>query len=93
MRSFKALDYREAPPRSRKGLVPAQHLLGFGRLRFPFTFMGVMALGIGVWVVVYLAGHRGLDPAAQAIAGATVLISWSFGLYVLVRRVRRGPQH
>jgi hypothetical protein len=55
--------------------------------------MGVMALGIGVWVVVYLAGHRGLDPAAQAIAGATVLISWSFGLYVLVRRVRQGPQH
>ena len=55
--------------------------------------MGVMALGIGVWVVVYLAGHRGLDPAAQAIAGTTVLISWSFALYVLVRRVRRGPQH
>ena len=55
--------------------------------------MGVMALGIGVWVVVYLAGHRGLDPAAQAIAGATVLISWSFALYVLVKRVRRGPQH
>ena len=74
-------------------LAPAQHLLGFGRLRFPFTFMGFMALGIGVWVVVYLAGHRGLDPSAQAIAGATVLISWSFALYVLVRRVRRGPQH
>jgi hypothetical protein len=55
--------------------------------------MGVMALGIGVWVLAYLAGHRGLDPAAQAIAGATILISWSLGLYVLVRRVRRGPQH
>jgi len=55
--------------------------------------MGLMALGIGIWVVVYLAGHRGLDPAAQTIAGATVLISWSFALYVLVRRVRRGPQH
>ncbi|HXC79559.1 MAG TPA: hypothetical protein VNU19_21210 [Candidatus Acidoferrum sp.] len=62
-------------------------------MRFPFTFMGLMALGIGIWVVVYLAGHRGLDPAAQTIAGATVLISWSFALYVLVRRVRRGPQH
>lgn len=74
-------------------LAAAQHLLGFGRLRFPFTFMGLMALGIGIWVVVYLAGHRGLDPAAQTIAGATVLISWSFALYVLVRRVRRGPQH
>ena len=92
MMSFKALiigRHRLAP----ELLAAARHLLGFGRLRFPFTFMGLMALGIGVWVVVYLAGHRGLDPAAQAIAGATVLISWSFGLYVLVRRVRRGPQH
>lgn len=80
-----------SPPGRRR--APPQHLLGFGRLRFPFTFMGVMALGIGVWVLVYLAGHRGLDPAAQAIAGATILISWSFGFYVLIRRVRRGPQH
>jgi hypothetical protein len=55
--------------------------------------MGVMALGIGIWVLAYLAGHRGLDPAAQVIAGATVLISWSLGVYVLIRRVRRGPQH
>jgi hypothetical protein len=55
--------------------------------------MGFMALGIGLWVVVYLAGHRGLDPGSQAIAGATVVISWGFALYVLVRRVRRGPQH
>src|SRR5438445_6897506 len=93
MRSFKALDYREAPARPRHGKAPPHLLLGFGRLRFPFTFMGVMALGIGVWVLVYLAGHRGLDPAAQAIAGATVVISWRFGLYVLIRRVRRGPQH
>jgi hypothetical protein len=68
-------------------------LLGFGRLRFPFTFMGVMALGIGLWVLAYLAGHRGLDLVSQAIAAATILISWSFGAYVLIRRVRRGPQH
>jgi hypothetical protein len=55
--------------------------------------MGVMALGIGIWVLAYLAGHGGLDPASQAIAGATVLISWGFAAYVLIRRVRRGPQH
>jgi hypothetical protein len=55
--------------------------------------MGVMALGIGIWVVAYLAGHRGLDPASQAIGAVTVLISWSFGAYVLIRRLRRGPQH
>ena len=55
--------------------------------------MGVMALGIGIWVLAYLAGHRSLDPGSQAIAAATVLISWAFVLYVLVRRFRRGPQH
>ncbi len=62
-------------------------------MRFPFTFMGIMALGIGVWVLAYLAGHRSLDPMSQAIAITTILISWGLGAYVLVRRVRRGPQH
>lgn len=68
-------------------------MLGFGRLRFPFTFMGVMALGIGIWVLAYLAGHGGLDPVSQAIAATTILISWGFGAYVLIRRLRGGPQH
>ena len=68
-------------------------LVGFGRVRFPFTFMGVMALAMGVWVVVYLAGHRTLDPVAQELAGATALVCFGFAAYVLVRRVRRGPQH
>jgi hypothetical protein len=55
--------------------------------------MGVMALGIGAWVLLYLAGHRALDSVSQVIAGVTVLVCWSFGAYVLIRRVRRGPQH
>ena len=68
-------------------------LLGFGRVRFPFTFMGIMALAIGLWVVVYLAGHRLLDPVAQELAGATAVVCFGFAAYVLIRRVRRGPQH
>jgi hypothetical protein len=68
-------------------------LLGFQRVRFPFTFMGVLALGIGLWVLVYLAGHRGLDAVSQAVALGTVAVCWGFGGYVLIRRVRRGPQH
>ena len=68
-------------------------LLGFGRVRFPFTFMGVMALAIGLWVVVYLAAHRSLDPVAQELAGATAVVCFGFAAYVLIRRVRRGPQH
>jgi hypothetical protein len=55
--------------------------------------MGVLALGIGLWVLVYLAWHRGLDPASQGIALATCVLCFGFGVYVLIRRVRRGPEH
>jgi uncharacterized membrane protein (DUF441 family) len=62
-------------------------------VRFPFTFIGVIALAIGVWVVAYLAGHRGLDAASQDMAAGTALVCFGFAGYVLIRRVRRGPQH
>jgi hypothetical protein len=52
-----------------------------------------MALGIALWVVVYLGGHPNMDPVARGIAAATVLLCLAFGTYVLIRRVRRGPQH
>ena len=52
-----------------------------------------MALGLGLWALVYLAVHRELDPASQGIGLVTVAICLSFGVYVLVRRIRRGPQH
>jgi hypothetical protein len=68
-------------------------LLAFGPVRFPFTFMGVLALGIGLWVLVYLGGHRGMDPVSQGIAAITILMFWGLGGYVLIRRIRRGPQH
>ncbi|HEY1420158.1 MAG TPA: hypothetical protein VGG90_05560 [Candidatus Dormibacteraeota bacterium] len=61
-------------------------------MRFPFTFMGLVALGIGLWVFAYLAGHRALDAGSQEIAGATGLVCIGFGAYVLIRRMRRGPQ-
>jgi hypothetical protein len=62
-------------------------------VRFPFTFIGVIALAIGVWVVVYLAAHRSLDPLSQGLAGGTALVCFGFAGYVLIRRVMRGPQH
>jgi hypothetical protein len=55
--------------------------------------MGVLALAIGLWVVVYLAGHRALDPVAQEFAAGTAIVCFGFAGYVLIRRVRRGPQH
>jgi hypothetical protein len=68
-------------------------LIGFGRLRFPFTFMGVLAVGIGVWVVAYLIVHPTLEGGAQALAIGTAVVCFAFGAYVLVRRVMRGAQH
>ncbi|HKV87312.1 MAG TPA: hypothetical protein VJT78_04880 [Candidatus Dormibacteraeota bacterium] len=62
-------------------------------MRFPFTFMGVMAVAIGLWVVLYLAAHRGLDQGSEVLAAATAVVCFAFGAYVLIRRVRRGPQH
>jgi hypothetical protein len=61
-------------------------------VRFPFTFLGIMALAIGLWVIVYLAGHHELDPESRNLAIGTVVVSWAFGGYVVIRRVRRGPQ-
>jgi hypothetical protein len=54
--------------------------------------MGFMALGIGVWVVVYLGSHGNLDPVSRGIALTTLVVSSGFGGYVLIRRIRRGPQ-
>ncbi len=62
-------------------------------VRFPFTFLGITALVFGVWVVAYVLAHPGLDAASRDLAIATVIGSWGFGLYVVVRRLRRGPQH
>jgi hypothetical protein len=62
-------------------------------VRFPFTFMGVLAFGIGVWVVLYLATHPALDAFSRDLAAGTAAVCLGFGLYVLVRRVIRGPQH
>jgi hypothetical protein len=67
--------------------------LAFLPVRFPFTFLGIMALAIGLWVVVYLITHPAMDPVSQGMAIGTAVISWGFGFYVLIRRVMRGPQH
>ena len=62
-------------------------------MRFPFTFIGVLALAIGVWVVLYLVTHRELDAFSASLAAGTAALCFGFGLYVLIRRVVRGPQH
>ena len=67
-------------------------LAGFA-VRFPFTLLGLMAIAIGVWVAVYLTVHPGLDPVSTGLAFATAVGALVFGAYVLVRRLRRGPDN
>jgi hypothetical protein len=62
-------------------------------VRFPFTFLGLVALVFGLWIAAYLAGHPGLDSGSRDLAIGTIVLSWAFGAYVVIRRVRRGPQH
>jgi hypothetical protein len=62
-------------------------------VRFPFTFMGLIALAMGAWVVAYVAAHEALDAGSREVALGTAAVCFAFALYVLLRRVRRGPQH
>ena len=55
--------------------------------------MGVLGLAIGLWVVVYLAVHPGLDSGSRVLALGTGIVCVGFGAYVLIRRLRRGPSH
>ena len=52
-----------------------------------------MAIAIGVWVAVYLTVHPGLDPVSDGLAFGTAVGAFAFGAYVLVRRLRRGPDN
>jgi ABC-type nickel/cobalt efflux system permease component RcnA len=61
-------------------------------MRFPYTFMGIVSLTIALFVFVYLAGHRSLDPAATWMALLAAVVAFGFGVYVLIRRVMRGRE-
>ncbi len=61
-------------------------------MRFPFTFMGLLALGFGFWILVYAATHQRLDPLALGVAVAAGAGCLVFAAYVLVRRLRRGRE-
>jgi Flp pilus assembly protein protease CpaA len=59
-------------------------------MRFPFTFMGIVSIGVGVFAVSYLVGHRTLDPVATWLALAAAGLALGFGAYVVGRRLQRG---
>jgi len=67
--------------------------LAFLAVRFPFTFLGLMAIAIGLLVPVYLAGHPLHDQLSATLSYATAVGAVGFGAYVVVRRLRRGPDN
>jgi len=61
-------------------------------VRFPFTFMGFLSVAFGAWMAFYFGLHPFRDPVLMASAWAAAALSLGFGAYVLIRRVRQGPQ-
>jgi hypothetical protein len=58
-------------------------------MRFPFTFMGLMSVGLAVWATAYLVLRRPTDPVEVGVAATTIVLALGFGAYVLLRRFRR----
>jgi hypothetical protein len=60
-------------------------------MRFPFTFMGLMSIGLALWAGIYLAIHRPQDPFTLVVAAAGLSIALGLGIYVVVRRMGGQP--
>ena len=59
-------------------------------MRFPFTFMGLLSIGLGAWIVGYGALHPTDDPVSTALELVPALGLIAFGGWLLYRRVTRG---
>jgi len=54
--------------------------------------MGFLSVAFGAWMAFYFGLHPFRDPVLMASAWAAAALSLGFGAYVLIRRVRQGPQ-
>ena len=54
--------------------------------------MGLLSLAFGAWMAFYFGRHPFSDPVLALSAWSAALLMVGFGGYVLVRRLRRGPQ-
>jgi hypothetical protein len=55
-------------------------------VRFPFTFMGFLSLGLGVWIMVYFLIRKPDGPVSGGIEVATAFLMIAFGSWVVWRR-------
>lgn len=56
-------------------------------MRFPFTFMGVMSLVLGVWIIVYFLARGPDGPVSGGIEVAIAFVMIAFGSWVVWRRL------
>ena len=59
-------------------------------MRFPFTFMGLLSMGLGGWIAGYGALHPTSDPITTGLEAAPALGLVAFGGWLLYRRVTHG---
>lgn len=57
------------------------------RVRFPFTFMGIMSLVLGAWIMVYFMVRKPDGPVSGGIEVAMAFVMIGFGSWVVWRRL------
>jgi hypothetical protein len=61
-------------------------------VRFPFTFMGIMSLVLGVWILLYFLIRQPDGPVSGGIEVAIAFVMIAFGSWVVWRRLT-GREH
>ena len=64
--------------------------LALGAVRFPFTFMGVLSLALGVWIFVFFLIRKPDGPVSGGIEIAMAFVMVAFGSWVVWRRLTKG---
>ena len=59
-------------------------------MRFPFTFMGVLSIALGAWIVGYLLLHPSKDGVTLGLEVVPALALFAFGAWLLYRRAVHG---
>ncbi|HEY8760597.1 MAG TPA: hypothetical protein VIP52_06775 [Candidatus Dormibacteraeota bacterium] len=59
-------------------------------MRFPFTFMGLLSVALGGWIVGYLILHRSGDGVTLGLEVVPALALLAFGGWLLYRRSVHG---
>lgn len=57
-------------------------------MRFPFTFMGLLSIALGIWIVAYAALHPVHDAVVLGLEAIPAVALLAFGGWIVVRRLR-----